>query len=199
VTTRGPNPIDDVEVYSVIVLAGIQSPGHVTLSGAALKNRWEEKEGDGQDGDTSTLKGRANAHFTCSFELWDEPELGVDHFAGWDAFLPTLLASTEVEPLAALDIYHPDLARLRIGAVQVEEVGQLKYDGMGGATVEVKFLEFRPPKPKSGTPGGSKGGTPGGGPPGAGTAGGTAGGAPPDPNADAKAEIDALVEEAKKP
>jgi len=195
VTTRGPNPIDDAEVYSVIVLAGVTSPGHVTLSGAALKNRWEEKAGDGQDGDTSTLKGRANAHFTCTFELWDEPSRGIDHFAGWDAFLPMLHASTAVEPLAALDIYHPDLARLKIGAVQVEEIGQLKHDGIGGATVELKLLEFRPPKPKSGTPGGSKSN----GSAGAGAAGGAQGGQAPDPNADAKAEVDALVEEAKAP
>jgi hypothetical protein len=189
VTTRGPNPIDDVEVYMTVVLAGIESPGHCTIDGAALTNRWEEKEGDGQDGDSTTLKGRKNAHFTVTFELWDEPTKGVDHFATWDSiFLPLLKNSTSTTPLSALDIYHPDLARLGISAVQVEEIGQLKHDGQGGATCSVKFLEFRPPKPKSGTPGGSKAG-----------GGGTAPGEPPDPNADAQAELDAELAEAKKP
>lgn len=187
-TTAGPNPIDDVDVYMVVVLAGVQSPGHCTLSGAALTNRWEEKEGDGQDGDSTTLKGRKNNHFTVTFELWDEPGLGIDHFATWDReFLPLLKSSTTTTPLSALDIYHPDLARLGISAVQVEEIGQLVHDGQGGATVAVKFLEFRPPKPKSGTPGGSKSG------------GGSKPGDAPDPNADAQKELDDTVAEAKKP
>ena len=194
-TTASPNPNDHAEAYSVIVLAGTTSPGLATVEGAALTNRWEEKEGDGQDGDSTTLKGRKNAHFSVSFELWDDPASGRDDFAAWDIFVGVLKLSTKVEPLAALDIYHPELARLDIGAVQVEEIGQVKYDGLGGGTVVVKFLEFRPPKPKSGTPGGSKG-------PGAGAAGGGAdgeGSSAPDPNADAKAELEAELAKAREP
>lgn len=187
-TTRSPNPIDDVDAYTVIVLAGAQSPGHCVIDGAALTNRWEEKEGDGQDGDSTTLKGRKNAHFTCTFELWDEPGLGVDHFVAWDIFAELLKNSAKTTPLSALDIYHPDLARLGISAVQVEEIGQLKHDGTGGATVAVKFLEYRAPKPKSGTPGGSASGPDGSKP-----------GEEPDPNADAKRAIEEELAEARKP
>jgi hypothetical protein len=187
-----PNPYDHEELFTKIRLGGVMSPGEVALSGHSRGEKWDIKEGDGSGGATTTSKGEKVAQFTATFSLWYNPADGVDHFTEWDAFLKVLRKPTAGKEKTALDIYHPDLAELEISSVVVEDIGGKQHDGKGGATVAVKFLEFRPPTPKGGTPAGSSN---------AGTAGGAAGGAggEVDPNADAKAELDALVDEAKKP
>ena len=92
----------------------------------------------------------------------------------------------------ALDIYHPDLAALGITAVCRARIGQLEHDGKGGASVSVDWIEYRPPKPKK--PSTPKGSAAGAKPPGS-------SGTPdaPDPNAEAKAELDRLTQEANAP
>jgi hypothetical protein len=59
----------------------------------------------------------------------------------------------------------------------------MEHDGKGGATIAVKFVEYRLPKKKGGSPSGSK----------------TSTTSKVDPNADLKAQLDKLLEEAKKP
>lgn len=181
------NPIDHETLYDAIVLGGVRSPGFVTLSGHARSEKWDIKDGDGQDGASTTRKGKKVAQFSASFRLVKDPVLGVDEYAEWDSFLPTLKSTTASKAPVALDIYHPDLAELGIGSVVIEEIGGKVHDGKGGATVSVKFLEYSPPKPKSGSPKGSKGNSEPFGPP------------KPDPNADAKAELDAVLAEASGP
>jgi hypothetical protein len=88
----------------------------------------------------------------------------------------------------ALPVYHPDMARDKITEVTNGGIGETTHDGKGGVSHFVDFLEFRPPKPKPAAKPGAKG------------AGKTAGkSAKPDPNAAAKAELRALVAEAKAP
>ena len=65
------------------------------------------------------------------------------------------------------------------------------HDGKGGASVTVTFKEYRPAKPKASQKPGAKA---------AGKSSGAGAGpnAKPDPNAKAKAELAALVDQAKK-
>jgi hypothetical protein len=68
------------------------------------------------------------------------------------------------------------------------------HDGRGGATVLVKFIEYRPPKPKPTAkaqpkPGGTS----------AGARTGVTTVERPDPNAAAKARLNELLAEARKP
>lgn len=179
-----PNPVDSPDLYDAIVAAGKRSPGQVTLSGHDRNQRWDVKDADGHGGASTTHKGEKLAEVTASFYLVKDPVLGVDEFAEWEVFA-ALLRST-LPPTGqpkAIDIYHPDLAANDIKSVCVASIGGMTHDGKGGGTVVAKFIEYRPPKKKGGSPTGSK----------------SAASTKVDPNADKKAELDALIEKAKRP
>ena len=181
------NPIDHEELYDAIILGGVRSPGLVTLSGHDRNEKWDVKEGNGQGGASTTYKGEQIAQFTASFYLVLDPTQGVDDFAAWEEFAQVIRSTVAGKKPLALDIYHPDLLANDILSVCKASIGGMVHDGKGGATVAVKFIEYRPPKPKAGSPKGSSG-----------KAGaGTTGGGPPDPNAAAKAELDKLTKQAQ--
>lgn len=168
------NPFDDEDLYNVIFLNDVPSPGVVTLSGHDRNQKVDIKDGDGQGGATTTHKGEKVAQFTATFKLVLDPVLGVDEFVEWDVFMAVIRPGMDGK--TALPIYHPDLARNLITQVTVESVGGMQHDGKGGATIAVKFVEFKPPKPKSATPKPKN-----------------------DPNAAAKKEIENLLKEAQAP
>lgn len=170
-----PNVIDDEELYNVIVLGGVTSPGKVTLSGHDRKVTWDVKSGPSLKGATTTLKSIDPIEFTASFYLVKDDSQGVDDFADWEVFVQIINGTVQGKIPKALDIYHPDLAANDIKSVVKAQVGGMTYDGKGGGNIAVKFQEYLPKKKQGGTPSGS--GKPG--PP------------PPDPNQDAK---DALAQ-----
>jgi hypothetical protein len=177
-----PNPFDNEVLYDSILLASKRSPGFVTLSGHDRNQKWDVKDADGSGGASTTYKGEQVAQFTASFYLVKDPVLGLDEFADWETFVATIRSALPAKGKPkALDIYHPDLAANDIKSVCPASIGGMSHDGKGGATVAVKFIEFRPPKKKGGAPAGSVATK------------------PPDPNADLKAQIDALLTEARKP
>ncbi len=197
---------DHDDVYSVIVLGTVRSPGVVTLSGHDRNEDWDIKAAKGQTGASSSLNGRPVGQFTATFYLVsDEPdESGANDFTRWDEFQRLIESCTSGPKPIALPIYHPDLARNGFTEVTNGGVSGMKHDGKGGATVVVKFLEYKPPKPKpaskaTATPAARHG---------VGLAG-EAGAAvnpdaeppppKPDPNADAKRELSELVAKAREP
>lgn len=150
-----PNPVDLWALYDFVMLCSQQSPGIAKLSGFKRAQKWDVKDGDGQDGATTTLKGDVIAKGTITLQLWAD-ESGYDAFADYDEWRKIFVASIGNKS-KGLDIYHPDLARLDIKAISIEAEGQLEHDGKGGATVKIDILEFKPPKPKPAqTPDGSK-------------------------------------------
>lgn len=188
---------DDEEI-DTLVLAGVRSPGQVKLSGHDRTHAWDEKPGDGQDGASLTYKGKKLATFTATFDLVNDPTLGNDDLAAWDAFAKVIESTTSGTEITALDIYHPDLARNGIKAIVQGKVGGMQRGDDGRATVAVEFKEYAPPKKKSGSPQGSKAKSTTAG------SGVTPDGAPfgppaPDPNQAAKDELAALVAEANAP
>ncbi len=175
------NPIDNESLYDSILLANKRSPGFVTLSGHDRNQKWDIKQADGHGGASTTYKGEEIAQFTASFYLVKDPVLDLDEFAEWGAFASLIRRSLPPKGKPkALDVYHPDLAANDIKSVCQASIAGMVHDGKGGATVAVKFIEYRPPKKKGGVPSGSIT-------------------KPPDPNADLKARIAALTAEAKKP
>ncbi len=170
----GVNVVDDEYLYNSIIMGGMLSPGKVTLSGHDRKTEWDIKHGPNLDGATTTLKGSLPIEFTASFQLVKDVGQGIDDYAEWDKFEPIILSTVNGRKPQARDIYHPDLARNDIRSVVKASVGGFVYDGKGGATVVVKFQEYRPPKKQGGTPLGSKK-------------------SGPDPNADVKAELAKLT------
>lgn len=185
-----PDVIAQEELYNKVRLAGVPSPGVVTLSGHKRNIDWDVKAGGAQDGASITRKGKAPSEFTATFYLVKDLTIGLDEFLMWElGFLPVLKATFDGTLPQAVDIYHPDLALLDIKSVVVKSIGGLEYDGKGGARVSVTFLEYVPPKKKTAAK-----------PKGSSTIAAKPGEATkPDPNAAAKATLDALLAEAKRP
>ncbi len=164
-----PNPITDDELYQSVVLGGVRSPGKVTLSGHDRVVKWDVKDGNGQSGASTTLKNIPLIEFTATFYLADQED-----FDAWPAFHDVIDSTVNGPKPKALDIYHPDLVVQNINSVTKGSVGGVVHDGKGGQTIAVKFQEYKPPKPKGGSPNGSGTKKPK---------------AAPDPNAAANAEI----------
>lgn len=145
-----PNPVDNPELYDVLVLGGVRSPGVVKISGAQRKIDWDNKIAKGQKGATSTLSGIPLAEFTAEFFLAD-----TEDFDAWPAFLQIINSTISGTTPKAIDVYHPDLAEQGIVSVVKVTTEATKHDGKGGQTKIVKFQEYSPPKPKGGSPSGS--------------------------------------------
>jgi hypothetical protein len=147
------HPLDNPDVWSHIVVAGVSSPGICTVSGAERKWKWEKKEAKGKSGASVTGGNKELAEPSFTLKLWRRG--AVDHIADWSAFRPTLGTPDPNNPVA-LDVYHPALEANEIRSVVVQEIGPLTDKGKGMWEVTVKLLEYRKPEPASGTPGSSK-------------------------------------------
>jgi hypothetical protein len=173
------SPHTHPELYRSIILGGQASPGVVTLSNCERQHGWDRQPPKGQTGEFTVNKGPKNSGFTATFYLADDTDV-----EGWDSFAKLCSSTVDGPKPKALSVYHPDLVRNKITDVVVESLGILSHDGKGGAHVSVKFLEFRPPKPKPASKAAAA-------PP--------AKAKRPDPNAAAKAELAALLAQAKEP
>lgn len=184
-------PYDLGEELDYIILGTARSPGVVTLSGHDRSKQWDIKAAKGATGASSALNGDPIGQFDASFYLVDDgsdPDSPTD-FDLWEDFQKLIESTTNGPKPVALPIYHPDLARNRFTEVVNGGITGMTHDNRGGATVKVKFLEYKPPKPKPPSKAQAK-------PAGAAAPGTTQ---KPDPNAAAKAEVARLVAEAKKP
>lgn len=174
-----PNPYDNPELYN-LKLNDVLSPGKCTLSGHSYVIEWDVQKGAALKGATLALKGIPLRTFTATFELF-EPE----DIAAWPEYEKILYSSVPAsgDPVA-LRVEHPDLASRRITAVVLAELGGVEHGDDGRQKIVVKFQQYGPPKKKSGSPGStSKSGT---------------NPKKVDPNAAAKAELEALLAEYKK-
>lgn len=145
-----PNPIDNEDLFDVLDLGGMKSPGVVKLSGHDSKVEWDIKEGSGQNGATMTRKGSKPVAFTASFFL-----ATLEEQALWPAFRDLINSTVAGKTPKALDIYHPDLAANGITSVVKGSIGGVVHDGSGGQTYAVSFQQYSPPKATGGTPVGS--------------------------------------------
>lgn len=146
------DPFNGEDVWNKIVVAGIESPGVVRLSGHDRKIAWDIKEGTGQDGATTSRKGKPIGEFDAEFELSNDPTSpDSNDFDDWDSFQALLETSVSGKDPVALDIYHPDLARNHFSSVVLGSIGAMSLDGKGGGKIKVHFLEYNPPKKKAAT------------------------------------------------
>lgn len=145
----GLNPFLVPDLFNKIILGGHVSPGLVKLSGHDRNQDWQVNAAKGQTGATTSYNGEAPAQFTATFQLASDPLADVDDFVAWAEFQKVIESTTSGPSPFALPIYHPDLAAQRITEVTNGGVGGMVHDEKGGATVTVKFLEYRPPKKKT--------------------------------------------------
>jgi hypothetical protein len=176
-TTPGTHPL----LYTSINLGGVDSPGVVTLSGFPREHSWEDQKAKGTTGASTVNHGPKNSGFTASFYLAD-----LEDVEAWDEFQKLISSTVDGPKPKALSAYHPDLVRNKITDVVCESIGGMQHAENGGMTVVVKFREYKPPKPKPAVKAAA-----------ASKAQTTS--RKPDPNAAAKAELAALLEQARKP
>lgn len=177
-----PHPYYDADYYRVIILGNLISPGVVFLSGHNRYKNWEIQKSRGSDG-AVTLRGPdPPGQFEARFELSDEDPLPTGDLARWELFR-ALIESTVATPVPiALPIYHPDLAANGFTEVTSGGIGGAIHSGRGKVIYPVKFIEYKPPKPKLIRPPAPAGGGGGGG---------------ADPLAAKKAELAALIAESE--
>ena len=186
------DPVDHGEELDYIVLGITPSPGMAVVSGHDRYKAWDVQAAKGTTGASSNLNGDPIGQFTVTFHLaqFDDKGLPTGDFENWENFRRLIEAMTEGPTPTATPIYHPALAEQRFSEVSSGGIGGAVYDGMGGVSYAVKFIEYKPPKAK---PSGKAKAKP------AGSVAAGGGGQfgpppppPPDPNAAAKAELAAL-------
>ena len=141
---------ENTESWDHLILAGMYSPGVVTLSGPERVIGWAEQAANGQAGATSSRTGEPLGKLQASFYLVDEEYItaGDTDFTEWELFQQLCESSTSGKSPIALEVYHPDLARNHYTAIVLDKMGEMKPDGKGGATIIVSFREHRPKAPK---------------------------------------------------
>jgi len=131
------------DLVDTLVIGDRISPGTVTLTGHDRGHEWDTQKASGQTGATSKYAGEKLAEFQAAFFLAD-----VEDQLAWPAFQRLLESTVNGPSPKALAIYHPDLASNRITEVCLVSVGGPIRDARGGVTIQVKLIEYRPPKPK---------------------------------------------------
>jgi len=188
-------PYEQADDLDYLVLGITPSPGLLTLSGHDRFKAWDIQAAKGSTGASSQLNGDPVGQFTATFYLAHDRLANEDlnDFGQWEDFQRLLESMTSGPTPVAMPIYHPDLARNKFSEVSCGGIGGMVHDGRGGATVTVKFIEYKPPRPKAAKGAKAK--------PGAGKGGPAQPGSPKkaDPNAAAKAELAVLVSIAKLP
>ena len=169
------SPAENPDLYDKFTLATKLSPGVTKWSGHDHKINWDVKEGSGQSGASSTLKAVPLRNPVASISLADQEDLDA-----WPAFATLIKSTVSGTTPKALEIYHPDLAEHGITSVCEGQISGAQHDGKGGRIYVVTFQEYRPAKPKGGSPTGAL------------TKPGTVAN---DPNAKAKAELAKLTKQ----
>jgi hypothetical protein len=168
------------DLFASIMINTTWTPGKVTLSGHNRAQSFEEQRPKGKTGWNTVHHGPKPFAFTASFFLADADDLDQ-----WEIVQKLLESSLSGPKPKVLYLYHPDLIRNKILDAVVEEIGGFVHDGKNGTTVAVKFREYRPPKERPAT-------KPAAGKP-------RTGDTSIDPNAAAKRELAALLDQAKAP
>jgi hypothetical protein len=188
---NGLCPFNYPTLYSSIILGNAVSPGTVTLSGHDSLENWDVQEAKGTTGASTTLNGKTPGTFKATFYLVadSDDELGNNDFIYWEYFQAVIESTVSGVTPIALPIYHPDLCRNKITEVVKDSISGLVWDSKGGATVDVVFRKYVPARPKPAAAPKSK----------AASSTAAAKVTREDPNAAAKRELNALVDEAKRP
>jgi hypothetical protein len=177
------------DIFKSIILGTTFSPGVVTITNHDRIKAWDVQAAKGSTGASSKRNGDPVGRFTATFYLAgdENDEDGKNDFVRWEAFQRLLESIVDGPTSSTLPIYHPDLAQNHYTEVSVAKIGGITRDALGGATVVVEFIEYRPAKKKAVAKAQSK------------AAGSTTAASKPDPNAQRKREVAALLDEAKKP
>lgn len=143
------NPLDDPIDY--FTLGGQKSPGVAEIIGLGSPRKWDERKGHGTSGATTVYGGDDLVKFSAKILLTTRED-----WNAWHAFAPLVERPPEGTRAKAIDIWHPQCEMKNIRAVVVEDVLGPSKDGDDGRwQVEIKFKQYRAPKPALAKPKGS--------------------------------------------
>lgn len=146
-----PNPIDNPDLYEVVVLAGKQAPGLAEVVGASTPRGWDERKGQGLSGSTLAQVGDGLPDFTINVYLWLPP-----HFQAWDAWKSLIARGARGSRYSPMDVYYPDLAELGISRCVILDWKQREMvDERGLHKYAIPCKEWRKPLPVYNVPAGS--------------------------------------------
>lgn len=141
-----------------ILLQGQQSPGLCDIVDASSQRNWDVQKAHGVSGAKTVFTGKEPAKFSVTFRLYT-----VQDWADWYRWSPIALqlpkrrqGGQRQADRGALEIVHPLLEHVGISSVCVVDVVAPKQTGDGEWTAEIKFLEFREPKPGLAKPDGAQ-------------------------------------------
>lgn len=177
------------DLFKSLILGTTFSPGVVTISNHDRVKEWDVQAAKGSTGASSKRNGDPVGKFTATFFLAgdENDDDGKNDFIRWEEFQRLLESIVDGTTSNTLPVYHPDLAQNHFTEVSVANIGGITRDALGGATVVVQFIEYKPPKKKPVAKAQPK------------AAGSTSATSKPDPNAQRKKEVAALLNEARKP
>ncbi len=138
------NPIDSPQLWDVVTVSGVQSPGLAEIGEWKRAHDWDQKKGKGTLGATATFVGKPLAEGSIKWYLW-EPE----HFASWDTFLPLFKYDPTKKTAQAVDIYHPALDAIDVASVVTTKIGNIIHEGKQLYSISIDFLEYNPPPNQS--------------------------------------------------
>lgn len=141
------NPIDHPEVYDVVRIGGVTSPGVIKpggITGFKREHEWDIKTGKGTQGASLSYVQRPPSQGSITFTLVDRI-----HFEQWEDFRPQFKYDPTKTNPQAVEIFHPVLADLDIHSVVANSISQLENDGVGEWHCTVDFTEYFPPPKKS--------------------------------------------------
>lgn len=138
-----PNPLTNPELYDRCTLNGVLCPGLCKVEGASQPREWDKVLGLGQIGVATKLKQIGVAEFTLRVFLW-EPK----HFDDFEAKIRPILAVPKSRSnIRAIDIDTPELVKLDIKKVVVQNVAQLEEtDPSGLYCYPISLLQFKKPR-----------------------------------------------------
>lgn len=148
------------DMWDIALIGPTYTPGIAKISpGAALKIKWDKKPATGTSGATTKLTGEEVNEFTLTVKFWPgvNGQSGFEQRFKWENEILPLLKEAK-KGKSAISFYHPAVSDepMNVQAVVPEEIGVYEQDDAGVWSVSVKLIEFRPPKPATGSPKGAK-------------------------------------------
>ncbi len=126
-------------------LGGVGLPGKWTLLSAPKKFGWQIQQGYGLSGAFVFPKGDELVVPKFKGEFWNSNDYLLFQAVQKSLLIKGVVALGAIS--SALGIYHPELARLGVTSVVVGTIGPL-IQGKGGLwSIEIEFLQYRPPLP----------------------------------------------------
>lgn len=134
------SPIARPDLWDVVYVGGIASPGIAHVSTPGIDYKWDKKKGPGIQKRTMTFRGQDGSDVKIKFDLWEE-----EHFKLWETYQGFFELDPTKTAVKAISVIHPKLVFLKIFNLVTEKIGEIKEEGRGLYSVTVELSEYAPP------------------------------------------------------